>query len=550
MVGNGKMKRIFVLGLGLTTVMLGLVLVMFPSPDLSAEEEIVHKIAELSEKLQHANVLNDQRKTDLQSISRQFTSLIRLVKDHQDQYEDNNSPLNKKLAEYTKQGYLVGNLSQSYDLSLPAVSAFLPNTVPFPNAFNPAFKISRNRAHVSIVIGIPTVRRQYQSYLVTTLQSVVDNMTQDEMNDSLIIVFIAETEPDFVYQISSDIQKQFQKHLESGLMELISPPAEFYPNLSNLKKTLGDDMERVTWRSKQSLDFSFLMMYAKSRGTFYVQLEDDVLTKKGYVSIMKHFALEKIANKQTWFVIDFCQLGFIGKMFKSVELPWLVQFFLMFYNDKPVDWLLENLIQTKVCKLDQDHKKCKKEKEKLWIHYKPSLFQHIGTHSSLKGKVQKLKDRQFGRVQLYVPHKNPPASIDSPIKHYKRHSLLRAYTGDTFFWGLVPQAGDTITINLEPPAKLASFRFVSGNAEHPSDRFCNTTLEILPTDGDKAASLISTVKPRTKDGFLVVGTFDHFGIAEGQIAPELGPIKQFRLSIHAPSENWAILSEIFLKAGS
>ena len=43
---------------------------------------------------------------------------------------------------------------------------------------------------------------------------------------------------------------------------------------------LGDDMERVTWRSKQSLDFSFLMMYAKSRGTFYVQLEDDVLTKK------------------------------------------------------------------------------------------------------------------------------------------------------------------------------------------------------------------------------------------------------------------------------
>ena len=71
-----------------------------------------------------------------------------------------------------------------------------------------------------------------------------------------------------------------------------------------------------------------------------------------------------------------------------MELPWLVNFFLMFYNDKPgensyiykegsgiwvieskhticvlsddnvlfyslVDWLLENLIQTKVCKLDQ-----------------------------------------------------------------------------------------------------------------------------------------------------------------------------------------------------
>lgn len=108
-----------------------------------------------------------------------------------------------------------------------------------------------------------------------------------------------------------------------------------------------------------------------------------------------------------------------------------------------MDWLLENLIQTKVCKLDQDHKKCKKEKEKLWLHYKPSLFQHIGTHSSLKGKVQKLKDRQFGRVQLFVPHKNPAATIDSPIKHYKHYSITRAYQGETFFWGLVPQVPRT-----------------------------------------------------------------------------------------------------------
>ena len=44
----------------------GSILVWYPSPDLSAEQEIVHKIAELSEKLHHANTLNDQRKTDLQ----------------------------------------------------------------------------------------------------------------------------------------------------------------------------------------------------------------------------------------------------------------------------------------------------------------------------------------------------------------------------------------------------------------------------------------------------------------------------------------------------
>jgi alpha-1,3-mannosylglycoprotein beta-1,4-N-acetylglucosaminyltransferase A/B len=82
-----------------------------------------------------------------------------------------------------------------------------------------------------------------------------------------------------------------------------------------------------------------------------------------------------------------------------------------------VDWLLDHMIHTKICSLDKDsvsnvpsicswhiakfcrafiwlclfQKHCKKAKSQLWMHYKPSLFQHIGTHSSLKGKVQKLK---------------------------------------------------------------------------------------------------------------------------------------------------------------
>ena len=38
-------------------------------------------------------------------------------------------------------------------------------------------------------------------------------IVQQEMGDTLIIIFIAETEPDYVYQISSEVQKQFQEHL-------------------------------------------------------------------------------------------------------------------------------------------------------------------------------------------------------------------------------------------------------------------------------------------------------------------------------------------------
>ena len=88
-------------------------------------------------------------------------------------------------------------------------------------------------------------------------------MTLEEMEDTLIIIFIAETDPDSVYQISSDVQKQFHQarnrqkicskyfydpqHLESGLMEVISPPSEFYPDLAGLRKTLGKDFSELTF---------------------------------------------------------------------------------------------------------------------------------------------------------------------------------------------------------------------------------------------------------------------------------------------------------------
>lgn len=89
--------------------------------------------------------------------------------------------------------------------------------------------------------------------------------------------------------------------------------------MHELWQTLGDDMERVTWRSKQALDFSFLMMYAKDRGTFYVQLEDDVLQE----GIHHH---EEVCPEQDCgeeaMVCDrlLCHLGFYWKDgFKSVE---------------------------------------------------------------------------------------------------------------------------------------------------------------------------------------------------------------------------------------
>jgi hypothetical protein len=79
----------------------------------------------------------------------------------------------------------------------------------------------------------------------------------------------------------------------------------------------------------------------------------------------------------------------IGKMFKSAELPWLITFFQMFYNDKPVDWLLEHLIYTKVCNWEKDmvrkFKKCFKKRNffTFFFHSFLTSFRNIANMKKL-----------------------------------------------------------------------------------------------------------------------------------------------------------------------
>ena len=103
------------------------------------------------------------------------------------------------------------------------------------------------------------------------------------------------------------------------MIEIISPHPSYYPDFSKLRDTLGDNHQRVVWRTKQNLDFAFLMSYAQTKGTFYVQLEDDILAKKNFITTMKSFALQKVSLKENWIVLDFCQLGFIGRLMVNVN---------------------------------------------------------------------------------------------------------------------------------------------------------------------------------------------------------------------------------------
>ncbi|XP_039194853.1 alpha-1,3-mannosyl-glycoprotein 4-beta-N-acetylglucosaminyltransferase-like protein MGAT4D isoform X6 [Crotalus tigris] len=352
----------------------------------------------------------------------------------------------------------------------------------------------------------------------------------------------------YVSGIAGNIKRSFPNEVLSGALEIISPHESFYPDFSNLKETFGDSKERVRWRTKQNLDYSFLMMYAQQKGMYYLQLEDDIVANPRYLYTINDFIEQKIS--QEWIVLEFSQLGFIGKLFRCKDLPLIVEFFLMFYKDKPIDWLLEHLISVKVCNPEKNGKDCESRKSNLRIRYKPSLFQHVGFHSSLAGKTQKLRDEDFVKTSLFREHANPPAKMKTSLKVFQQFTLENAYNGIEIFWAFAPKAGDYILFSFEEPLKIVSYLFRSGNSEHPRDILFNATVEVLPSKDINLQTVrnnennINVIK--TWDGFFQIDNFED-GVAKGAILPFLGNIQALRLFIHSNSSKWILLSEIFIQ---
>ncbi|XP_044073953.1 alpha-1,3-mannosyl-glycoprotein 4-beta-N-acetylglucosaminyltransferase A isoform X1 [Siniperca chuatsi] len=396
--------------------------------------------------------------------------------------------------------------------------------------------------YVTMVMGIPTVKRKVKSYLSETLRSLIDKLSPEEKLDCVIIVFVGETDVDYVHSVVAGLEKEFSIELSSGLLEVISPPATYYPELTNLKETFGDSRERVRWRTKQNLDYSFLMMYAVSKGVYYVQLEDDIVAKPNYFATMKNFALQ--LSSEDWMILEFSQLGFIGKMFQAPDLNLIVEFIFMFYKEKPIDWLLDHILWVKVCNPEKDAKHCERQKSSLRVRFRPSLFQHVGLHSSLAGKIQKLTDKDFLKPLLHKMHVNPPAEVSTSVKVYQGHTLEKTYLGEDFFWAITPTAGDYILFKFDRPVSIERFLFRSGNQEHPGDKIENTTVEILPVS--EPGLQTKEKYKRTEDRFYRIGQFEK-GVAEGAVDPSFNPVLALRLSVLKDSAVWAILSEIHIK---
>ena len=224
---------------------------------------------------------------------------------------------------------------------------------------------------VFLSIGIPTIERNNNGkkvdYLNTTLSILISKLSPAERRQVLIVIFCADQDPKKQQVTIANLQQNFQKHIQTGLIQILLAPKRFYSRIDNLPRNFNDTELRVKWRSKQSLDIAFMFYYMHGLSEFYLHLEDDVKTEDDFFETIRHDSKEKF--KTEWVMIMYFKMGFIGKLIKSDILSPMADFLRNFYYEMPPDWLYSIFVKLL-------------EKNGVELIGSRTLFHHLGVQSS------------------------------------------------------------------------------------------------------------------------------------------------------------------------
>ncbi|XP_035205351.1 alpha-1,3-mannosyl-glycoprotein 4-beta-N-acetylglucosaminyltransferase C-like [Stegodyphus dumicola] len=382
-----------------------------------------------------------------------------------------------------------------------------------------------------LTIAIPTVLRRKENYLRTTLESLLKNMDAEEHELVIILVLFADSDAQLRTKRAKETALQFSDSVGSGLLLLVQLLPEYYPESKITRRTFNDSMDRIKWRSKQVLDFAFLLNCSQNLSKYFLILEDDIIATKDYVSAIQKFVNSKSNND--WVSLTFSGFYIIGRLFRTEDLKKLSNFLLMFHLEKPVDLLIMQYLDLLVPSTEYVTRRI------------PGLFQHIGLFSSLDGKVQKAKDRSFSSSPRVFNFENPPADVVTTLKVYKKHYPESCYyPSNKFFWGSAPKVNDTFDVILRKSTKIKRIFINSGHKSHPEDVIKYAELQISPY----YENMITDRKAHCKE-FRAVAVFEKGKVdVSSNFTSRLEQVQCLRIEFTKKQTNWIIINEISIDA--
>ncbi|XP_077934795.1 alpha-1,3-mannosyl-glycoprotein 4-beta-N-acetylglucosaminyltransferase-like protein MGAT4E [Halichoerus grypus] len=270
-------------------------------------------------------------------------------------------------------------------------------------------------------------------------QNVMAIKGQIQQKRLTVLVHLAHSDLTGLRETVLHISTLFSPQILAGQLLLIHAPPDAYPSVDDMR----NEAHHGEFYSKQNIDHAFLMSFATGLSEYFLLLEDNVFSAPNFITHI-HWKVNTMRSNP-WVLLEFSNMGILGKLFHSKDLPLLAHFLLLFYKEKPLDRLIPHF-RTLLA-------------QKNPIICRPFLFYHRFSYH-ISNDTQKATPVQ--KKNPYVPD-NPPGAIFTDMKVFDVHFPWEAYTLDeSFFWTHNVSAGNHLTVILNHPANLSKVQVLTG----------------------------------------------------------------------------------------
>ena len=361
------------------------------------------------------------------------------------------------------------------------------------------------------------------------MQGLIDHTSEENRREIFVVIFLADFDEAAKSATLVELSNRFRKYIDQGFIRVIIAPNDFYPTLSNIKTKFRDNPQRIFWRSKQNVDFAFLMCYCHGLSQYYLHLEDDVLPAPSFYLKLRDFIS---SIKTPWPILDASTMGHVAKIYHANDLENLAAYLYLMYDEMPVDWLIEFW------------RKIKHDRPYYgeFIFPPATLFQHIGSHSSYsenKGRdTNASRETYFDQYDLKYKGLNPSANVRSHMTSSYGQPQDAYNRGYGYFRTANVKKDDFIIVQFTPAVSIRKVFVDTGSCIAPKDQLQSAVLQA--SFNNEKEQQTNGMEPCTV--FETIGNFKH-----GKVEVILNDGKNIsclRVLVTQDQTHWVFLREI------
>uniref|UniRef100_A0A8D1C8G9 MGAT4 conserved region domain-containing protein n=1 Tax=Sus scrofa TaxID=9823 RepID=A0A8D1C8G9_PIG len=291
-----------------------------------------------------------------------------------------------------------------------------------------------------LTVGISSRSWLDRSSLLSTLLSLFRATSKAEQKHLTVLVHLADLDLPELRETVFHLSSLFSPQLLAGQLLLIHAPPDAYPAEASNR---GPAWHPDSVFSRQNLEHAYLVSSAARLSEYFLLLEDNAFCAPSFLSHIQ-WKVDTMKS-EPWVLLEFSNMGFLGKLFHSRDLPVLAHFLLLFYTEKPLDRLIPHF-RTLLAQKDP-------------ILCRPFLFYQ---RNSFQASNDSWKASDAQRKSPRGPH-NPPGAVFTNMKVFDVHFPWEAYTLDeSFFWTHGVRAGNHLTVILNQSANLRRVQVLTG----------------------------------------------------------------------------------------